>query len=335
VYLAGIVLGNSKIVFQRGIFLFHDAGAWFAQIVMFVVLGLLSFPSRLLEVAGEGLLIALVLMFVARPLAVVLTLLPFRFNWRELTLLSWVGLKGAVPITLATFPLILGLPGAALLFDVVFFVVLVSALLQGWTLPVLARRLKLELPAEPIAPVTLEITSLHNVDGDIVEYTVEADSRAVGHRVRELALPEGVVIALIARGGEVIPPQGKTQILAGDHVFVVLRSDTRPAVDRIFGRDRQLRAEVLPRLEVPLRGSITAGELNEFYGIRLEVPEDVTLDLLLRERLVEDKVAPGMRLILGDVVLSVREVEEDGRIEQVGIAVLERRMADKGADARA
>lgn len=335
VYLAGIVLGNSKIVFQRGIFLFHDAGAWLAQIVMFVVLGLLSFPSRLLEVAGEGLLIALVLMFVARPLAVVLTLLPFRFNWRELTLLSWVGLKGAVPITLATFPLILGLPGAALLFDVVFFVVLVSALLQGWTLPVLARRLKLELPAEPIAPITLEITSLHNVDGDIVEYTVEADSRAVGHRVRELALPEGVVIALIARGGEVIPPQGKTQILAGDHVFVVLRSDTRPAVDRIFGRDRQLRAEVLPRLEVPLRGSITAGELNEFYGIRLEVPEDVTLDLLLRERLVEDKVAPGMRLILGDVVLSVREVEKDGRIEQVGIAVLERRMADKGADARA
>jgi cell volume regulation protein A len=168
-----------------------------------------------------------------------------------------------------------------------------------------------------------------------VEYTVEADSRAVGHRVRELALPEGVVIALIARGGEVIPPQGKTQILAGDHVFVVLRSDTRPAVDRIFGRDRQLRAEVLPWLEVPLRGSITAGELNEFYGIRLEVPEDVTLDLLLRERLVEGKVAPGMRLILGDVVLSVRDVEKDGRIEQVGIAVLERRMADKGADARA
>ncbi|MDQ3520798.1 MAG: potassium/proton antiporter [Gemmatimonadota bacterium] len=334
VYLAGIVLGNSKIIFQRGIFLFHDAGAWLAQIVMFVVLGLLSFPSRLLEVAGEGLLIALVLMFVARPIAVVLTLLPFRFNVRELALLSWVGLKGAVPITLATFPLLLGLPGASLLFDVVFFVVLVSALLQGWTLPVLARRLNLELPAEPSAPVTLEITSLQNVDGDIVEYTVEANSRAVRHRARELALPEGVVIALIARGGDIIPPQGRTEILVGDHVFVVLRSDTRLAVDRIFGRDRQKRTEALPRPEVPLRGGTTAGELNEFYGVQLDAPGDVTLDLLLRQNLPEDGVAPGKRVVLGNVVLSVREIDEAGRIEQVGVAVLERRVGDRGVEAR-
>jgi cell volume regulation protein A len=106
------------------------------------------------------------------------------------------------------------------------------------------------------------------------------------------------------------------------------------AVDRIFGRDRQLRAEVLPLLEMRLRGSITAGELNEFYGIQLDAAGDVTLDLLLRERLAEDGVAPGMRVIIGNVALSVREVEEDGRIEQVGVAVLDRRVEDKGVKAR-
>src|SRR5690606_36108651 len=121
-----IVLGNSRIVFQRGIFHFHDAVAWLSQISMFVVLGLLSFPARLLEVAPEGLGIAAILILVARPLAVVLCVLPFRFDARALVFLSWVGLKGAVPITLSTFPLMMGLPAGPLLFDAVFFVVLVS-----------------------------------------------------------------------------------------------------------------------------------------------------------------------------------------------------------------
>src|SRR5690606_15847454 len=111
-----IVLGNSRIVFQRGIFLFHDAAAWLSQITMFIVLGLLSFPSRLVEAAPQGLLIALVLIFIARPVAVLVSAFPFRYDLRELTFLSWVGLKGAVPITLATFPLLLGLPLGPLLF---------------------------------------------------------------------------------------------------------------------------------------------------------------------------------------------------------------------------
>jgi cell volume regulation protein A len=321
VYIAGIVLGNHRLVFQRGVLLFHDAGAWLGQIAMFVVLGLLSFPSRLLAVAPQGLAIALVLILVARPVAVAFSLLPFRFGVREIVFLSWVGLKGAVPITLATFPLLLGLPSGPLLFDVVFFVVLVSALTQGVTLPLFARRLGLQLPAQPEPPVALEITSLKHVDGDIVEYTVGSESRAAGHRIRELALPDGVVIALIARDQQIIPPQGTTDVREGDHVFVVLRPHTRPLVDRIFTRDPRRREEMLPLLEFPLRGGTTVGELEEFYGIRVEAPPECTLDALLRERLGRD-VAPGRRVVFDDMVLSVREVEDGGRIGRVGLAIL-------------
>ncbi len=131
VYLAGMAVASRRVVFQRGILLFHDGAAWLAQVCMFVLLGTLSFPSRLLHVAGPGLLITAVLVFVARPLAVAAALLPFRFNAREIAFVSWAGLKGAVPIVLGIFPLLLGLPGGEAVFDVVFFVVLVSALLQG------------------------------------------------------------------------------------------------------------------------------------------------------------------------------------------------------------
>lgn len=322
VYLAGIVLGNSRMVFQRGVFLFHDAGAWLGQITMFVVLGLLSFPSRLLEVAPQGLLIALVLVLVARPVAVVLALLPFSFDRREVGFLSWAGLKGAVPITLATFPLLLGLPLGPLIFDVVFFVVLVSAVTQGITLPVLARRLGLERPSEPEPPVALEITSLRHVDGDIVEYTVGPESRAAGRRVRELALPEGVVIAMIAREQQVIPPQGRTEILEGDHVFVVLRPDTRPLVDRVFSRDPALRDVIPSVLEFPLRGATTVGEMEEFYGIGLDAEPERTLADLLRSRLAPEPARAGTRVRFGGIALTVREVGADGEVEEVGLAIL-------------
>ena len=172
VYLTGIVIGNRRPVFHRGILLFHDAAAWICQMLMFMALGLLSFPSRLLDAAGPALLIAAVLILVARPVAVVLSASNFRFSLRELLFLSWVGLKGAVPITLATFPMVAGVPGASLMFNTVFFVVLVSAVIQGWTLPAAARSLGLDEIAKQSSPVTLEISSLRNVDGDIVDYFV-------------------------------------------------------------------------------------------------------------------------------------------------------------------
>lgn len=266
VYLAGIVLGNSPIVFRRGIFLFHDAAAWLGQIVLFVMLGLLSFPSRLLAVAADGFLIALVLILVARPLAVVVSALPFGFRPRELTFLSWVGLKGAVPITLATFPLMAGVPGSELLFNAVFFVVLVSAVTQGWSLPVVARWLKLGRPADPAPPLSVEINALRHVDGEIVDYTVAPSARVAGQVLRDLALPDGAVVTLVVRGGEVIMPRGATALRPGDHVFVAMRTRLKPLMDRLFDPDAET-PPLSPGLTLAFHAGSTVGQLHRFFGI--------------------------------------------------------------------
>jgi cell volume regulation protein A len=318
VYLAGILIGSRRLVFRRGVFLFHDGLAWLAQIIMFVLLGLLSFPSRLLEVAAPAVLVALALMLVARPVAVVACLAPFRYGPGELAFVSWAGLKGAVPIILATYPLLLGVPGAALMFDVVFFVVLVSAMTQGWTLHAVARALGLLRPPEPEPPVTLEITSLRDVDGDIVEYTVAPGARAAGRRLRELALPDGVVVAMIAREQRVIPPRGSTQLLPGDLVFVLLRPAVRPIVDRIFAT-APAGAPALPAVEFPLRGSTTVQDLEDFYGITIDAPKETTLDRLLRERL-EGGPTAGARLTVDAVTLVVADLSDSG-IETVLLMV--------------
>lgn len=234
VYITGIVIGNTRVVFKQGIFHFHDGMAWLSQIVMFVLLGLLSDPSRLVDVAGHGLLIAAVLIFVARPIAVCLLLAPFRYSPRELAMVSWVGLKGSVPIILGTYPLMAGLPSGRLLFDMTFFVVFVSATFQGWSLSPVARWLGLQLPPRPEPPVTLEISSLQHIEGEIVEYTVSADSAAAGRKLRDLEFPETAVVAMIVRGQHIIPPRGRTRVEAGDHVFIVLRPEARPLVDDVF-----------------------------------------------------------------------------------------------------
>lgn len=323
VFVAGVVIGNRPMVFQRGIFLFHDAIARLSQIVMFVVLGLLSFPSRLLEVTWQGLAVAAVLTFIARPIAVLLSVFPFRYSWRELTFISWVGLKGAVPITLATFPLVYGVEGAPLLFDVVFFVVIVSAAIQGLTLPMAARHLGVEASPEPQPPVTLEISSLRHVEGDIVDYLVTEDSPAAGRLVRELALPSGVVIAIIAREQQIIPPQGSTRVEAGDHVILVLSPGTRLLVDKVFAA-REASDETLPAsFEFPLRGSITVRELEEFYGIQMaNAPPEFTLDEAVRERLGEQSTIVDAVVNFGPIALHVREVNGRGRIESVGMILL-------------
>lgn len=322
VYLAGIVIGNSRLVFQRGILLFHDAGAWLSQIVMFVMLGLLCFPSRLLKVTGAGLLVGAVLILVARPLAVLLTLSPFRFNGRELLFISWVGLKGAVPITLATFPLLQKVPHAPLLFDVVFFVVVLSAVVQGWSLPLFARWLRLNVPSEPAPPVTLELSSLRHVDGDIVDYTVSADSRAAGRLVKDLALPDGVVIALVARDQQIIPPQGNTRIEAGDHIVIVLRSGARLLVNQVFAASDKTRGGLPAEVEFPLRASITVGVLEELYGLKMNAPPQGTLDEAIRQRLGSESVQVGSTVRYGQIALRIRGLSSDGTILQVGMVIL-------------
>ena len=292
VYLAGIVLGNSTLVFKRGILLFHDALAWLAQMVLFVLLGLLSFPSRLLAVAPEALLVALVLIVVARPVAVWLSAAPFGFRPRELAFLSWVGLKGAVPITLATFPLMAGVEGSGVLFDVVFFVVLVSALAQGWSLPVVARRLRLAEPADPPAPLTLEINALRHLEGEIVDYTVAPSARVAGQTLRDLTLPDGVVMTLVVRGDEVIVPRGSTELRPGDHVFVALRSALVPLLNRLF--DPLAAVEPLPAgLTLAFHGRTTVGQLHRFFGVPGPTWSARPLDDLLRDA---DPAAGPLRL---------------------------------------
>ncbi|MCC6509461.1 MAG: potassium/proton antiporter [Pirellulaceae bacterium] len=317
VYLAGIVLGNSRLVFQRGILLFHDAIAWLSQIVMFIVLGLLSYPSRLLIVGGYGLLIGAVLILVARPLAVWLSLCMMRFSWRELVFISWGGLKGAVPITLATFPLLLGAPQASLIFDITFFVVVVSALVQGWSLPIAAKLLKLEIPHTSVPPLTLEISSLRHIDSDIVDYTVSAESRAAGRMVKELALPGGVVIALISRDEEIIPPQGNTTIHAGDHVILVLRPNVRPIVDRIFSSLRRDQDQLPSELEFPLRPTTTVRELEDVYGIVMDADPNLTLGNAILQHANQSGPLADRVVNFGKISLHVRKLAADGAIEQL------------------
>lgn len=321
VYVAGIVLGNRPIVFRRGILLFMDGTAWLGQIVMFTVLGLLSFPSRLLEVAPVGLAISAVLIFLARPLAVVLLLLPFRFPIQEIAVIIWGGLKGAVPIILATFPLLRGIPEGRLLFDVVFFVVLVSAITQGWTLPWLARRLGLQRPADPEAAASLEITTLRQVTGDVVDYAVVDASRASGALIRELALPDGAVVAMVARGSEMIPPRGSTRLLNGDHAFVVVRPEVRSLVERAFALRGEELSEPLAKVEFPLSPRMRVSQLEEFYGIKVDAPPESTLDDLVRGHLHGRDLAVGSVVRLGDIQLCVRELSQRG-IERVGLQVL-------------
>lgn len=318
VYIAGIVLGSRRLPFRHAVFMFHDGLAWLAQILMFTLLGLLSSPSRLGAASETGLLIAGLLVFVARPLAVAACLLPFRYSPREMAFVAWGGLKGAVPIILATYPLLRGLEGAQGLFDIVFFAVLVSAVTQGWTLPFAARVLGLKEHSIPESGVTLEITSLQDVDGDIVEYSLTEDSPAAGLRVRDLALPDGVVVAMIVREKQVIPPRGSTNILPGDDVFVLMRPAVRALVEHVFSGSEEETWLPAMAVEFPLRGSTRISEVEEFYGIRIDAPGTDTLDQFLRARL--ERPALGDTLVASPLTFTIRELSDD-HIETVGLVI--------------
>jgi len=233
VYLCGLWLGNRDLLHRRSIVRFHDAIAWLAQISMFLVLGLLVFPSQLPEVAARSLIVAAVLGLVARPLATLLALAPFRVPWREQAVVSWVGLRGATPIVLATFPLVEGVPEAELLFDAVFFVVLTSIVLQGTTVDGFARLIGATVDAPPAVPAPLEAgsplpdgTSLRDVD-------LPLGSFADGRTVVELHLPERALLVLVNREGAYIVPTGATRLQGGDVVLFL-------ASDEVYERVRAL-----------------------------------------------------------------------------------------------
>ncbi|MDQ3175729.1 MAG: cation:proton antiporter, partial [Acidobacteriota bacterium] len=191
VYIAGLVLGNKDFIHKQSLVRFHDGLAWLMQIAMFLTLGLLVFPSRLVPVAGVGLLVALFLMFVARPVSVFLTLAFASGGWREKAMISWVGLRGAVPIILATFPLLAGVPQADTIFNLVFFIVLTSVLLQGTTLALVARWLGVDAPLPVRRQYPLEFTQNADfkIKSGLVEIPIPDDSPSVGRRIVELRLP--------------------------------------------------------------------------------------------------------------------------------------------------
>lgn len=237
VYVAALVLGRARLPYKTGLMRVHDGLAWLSQIAMFLLLGLLVFPSELAPIAGTGLAVGALLTFLARPLAVVLCLLPFRYGLRELAFIAWVGLRGAVPIVLATYPVLAGAPGAHRVFNIVFFVVVMSALLQGASVPWLARKLGLVADEPPPPSASLDITSTSVLDSDVMTFHVDRRSPAVERTIAELGFPAGAAAMLVIRGRQLIAPKGATKLVQGDYVYVFARRGARPEVEHIFGEE--------------------------------------------------------------------------------------------------
>jgi potassium/hydrogen antiporter len=236
VYLVAVFVGNTPMPLRRSIVAFHEGLAFLAQVVLFVVLGLFVFPSELLPVAAAAVGLAALLSLVARPLAVFVCTSLQGFRAPEQTLLGWAGLRGAVPIVLATFALSAGVEASQTIFNAVFFVVLLSALAQGLTLEPFARRLGLATEARPFYQPPLEVGVIRGLGGDILEFAVAPTDAVAGAYVRELALPRDALVMLIVRDETGIPPRGSTRVEPGDRLYVLATAKTRDEVARILRR---------------------------------------------------------------------------------------------------
>jgi cell volume regulation protein A len=239
VYVTAVTLGNGPLPYRTGLVRVHDAMAWFSQVAMFLLLGLLAAPARLWAIALPGLALALFLVFVARPVSVVACLAPFRFAPREVAFISWVGLRGAVPIILATYPVLAGVEGGRRIFDLVFFVVVVSTLLQGAPIRWLSRRLDLVVPGPPSPRAVLEIVSRDPLAGEVLSFYVEPASAVAGSAIADLPFPEGATVMLVVRGHELVPPRGPTTLEPGDHVYVFAKPGEKALVHLLFGREEE------------------------------------------------------------------------------------------------
>ena len=236
VYVAGVVLGHRELPDRGGIRRVHDFLAWAAQVTMFLALGLLVFPSQLVPVAPVALILAAVLVFVARPLAVALCLVPFRYPAREVVFIGWMGLRGAVPIILAAFPVLAGVESGMLLFNAVFFVVVVSGLLQGGTARPLTRWLGLQSTAPPAPAAALEIASLRPMEERVACYHIDAGTAVAGTPIAEVPFPPEASIMLVVRGSRLLAARGSTRLEPGDHVWVFCRPEDEPLIHLWFGR---------------------------------------------------------------------------------------------------
>jgi potassium/hydrogen antiporter len=241
VYVAGLILGNSNFVHHRSLMRFHDGIAWLMQIAMFLALGLLVFPSQVVPLVGVGVLVSLFLMFVARPVSVFLSLFWTNLGPRATIMIGWVGLRGAVPIILATFPLLAGVPQASLIFNLVFFIVLTSVLVQGTSLPIVARWLGVAAPTQPpVAPQTF--VPRINVESRVLELRIPPTSPAVRKTLIDLNLPAGALVVLIERDGRTVVPHGGIALAAGDTLLVVTTLDALTDVTTRLGLDGEVSA---------------------------------------------------------------------------------------------
>ncbi len=221
VYLSALILGNKNFVHKKSMMRFYDGQAWLMQIVMFITLGLLVFPKQMLPLIGTGLIIALFLMFVARPVAVFICLAFFKMKNRERLLISWVGLRGAVPIVFATYPMINGVENSGMIFNIVFFIVLASVILQGTTIPLVAKWLYLFKPVKFQTRYPLELELSDNFKNELFEVEIDTGSNAIGKQILQLRFPKTALIVLVNRHEKYLTPTGTTTLIEGDKLLIM------------------------------------------------------------------------------------------------------------------
>jgi cell volume regulation protein A len=299
---------------------FHDGLAWLSQITLFLMLGLLVTPSALLPNILPALGVALVLIFLARPAAGLLCLPLLRFEVEETWFISWVGLRGAVPIYLGTIPVLAGIDGARVFFDVVYVVVIVSLVIQGWSIATAARRLGLVLPPRPEAPPRMDFDLPAEAGRDLSVYVVQPFSLSLRRDLSRLPLPSGTDIVSVYRDGDMRAPTEIDRLSPGDHVLLMAPSEQFDLLDRLFGRKPSAGRGQVPALlgEFVFRGDVAAGSIAETYGFR--VPEryrTMSLSTFLRRQLF-GPLRPGRRLRLGSIELVVREMS-GGDIDQIAV----------------
>ncbi len=318
VYLAGLVVGNKQTRAHNSVVVFLDAATWLAQIVMFVLLGLLAWPHRLADTLLGAIAISLVLMLVARPVAVFLCLAPFKFQVNEKIFLSWVGLRGAVGIFLASIPLLVGLPGAHLYFDVAFVVVASSLLVQGWTVALAARKLDISFARADPLPRRIELDLPGQLAREIVGYPVPANSPYL----RRGLIPTWARPTLVIRKEEILTPAEAHPVREGDYVYLLAPPEKAQALDRFFVK-MPAPAAPDPRLlgDFFVPGTATLGALAEIYGLQVAADHtEVSLADYFSEQL--RRVKMGDVVELGPIALLAHQVS-GGRVTTVGLRLAE------------
>ena len=255
VYIAALILGTGSIPARQTTIAFHQGLSWVSQIALFFLLGLLVFPSQLGDVAGDALLLSAALMLVARPLAAFVASAVSQWSARERLMLGWAGLRGAIPIWLATFPVIAGVEGSSEIFNAIFFVVVTSTLIQGATFEPLARRLGLTTTGPALPRPLIETGIIRGLGGESFVWKIEPGDAAAGRFVKDLGLPREALVNLIVREDEAIPPRGSTELEAGDELHVVVRLASLAAVEELTERWRSGPLGEPPVPKLPVRGA--------------------------------------------------------------------------------